>query len=37
MNQTLFKNKKIAEARLFSFTFRYNDDVFSIINPNFFD
>ena len=35
--QTLVKNKKIKEARLFNFTFRYIDDVLSINNPNFSD
>ena len=33
--QTLVKNKRIKEARLFNFTFRYIDDVLSINNPNF--
>ena len=35
--QTLVKNKRIKEARLFNFTFRYIDDVLSINNPNFSD
>lgn len=35
--QTLVKNKKIKEARLFNFTFRYIDDVLSLNNPNFSD
>jgi hypothetical protein len=33
--QNLVKDKKIHEARAFNFTYRYNDDVFSINNPRF--
>ena len=33
--QTLVINKKIKEARLFNFAFRYIDDIFSISNPYF--
>ena len=35
--QTLVKNKRIKESRLFNFTFRYIDDVLSLNNPNFSD
>ena len=34
--QTLIKDKKIKEARSFSFTYRYIDDVLSMNNPVFF-
>ena len=33
--QNLVKDKKIHEARAFNFTYRYNDDVFSINDPRF--